>query len=158
MAEYDLNEIEYDVGDVRFAIVASRFNGAVVARLITGALETLTRHGVATDAADVIHVPGAFEIPLLARRLASSGRYGAIIALGAVVRGDTPHFDYVAGECARGVARVAYEHNVPVLFGVITADTMEQARARAGGAAGNKGAEAARAALEMVTLLRQLEE
>ena len=157
MAKFDLKEGAYESGNAHFGIVASRFNGAVVERLLQGAVETFERHGVGDDALTVVHVPGAFEIPVVTRRLAASGRYEAIVTLGAVIRGGTPHFEYVAGECARGVARVALDQDIPVIFGVLTVDDMEQARARAGGDEGNKGREAALTALEMVTLLRRLD-
>lgn len=156
MAKFDLQEQEYDVGNARIALVAARFNHAVVERLLEGAVDTLGCHGIADANIDVHHVPGAFELPLAAQRLAASGRYDAIITLGAVIRGGTPHFEYVAGECARGVAQVALEQHLPVIFGVLTVDTMQQATDRAGGCEGNKGHETALAALEMVTLLRKI--
>jgi 6,7-dimethyl-8-ribityllumazine synthase len=139
---------------LRIGIALARFNRAVTDRLLAGALEALAAHGVADDAIDVASVPGAFELPFCAQRLASTGRYDALVCLGAVVRGETPHFDFVAGEAARGVAAVGRRHDLPVAFGVLTTDTMEQALARAGGGAGNKGYEAAVTALEMVQLLR----
>ena len=140
----------------RFALVASRFNGSVVRRLLDGALDCLRRHSVAEDDVEVVWVPGAFEIPLVARRLASSGGYDAVICLGAVIRGETPHFDHVAGQAAAGIARAAEETGVPVIFGVVTADTAEQAEARAGGKHGNRGWDAAMAAMEMASVLEQL--
>ena len=152
-----LIEGDLSVRDLRIACVAARFNDFVVEPLLRGALDALGRHGVGEDRIEVIRVPGAFEIPLVVRKLASSGRYDALIALGAVIRGDTPHFDYVAGECASGLARVALETGVPVAFGVLTTDTIEQATDRAGGKAGNTGADAALAAIEMVALLRKLQ-
>jgi len=158
MAKYDVQITDYSVDGARFAIVVARFNTAITDALLEGALATLAEHGVADDHVRVVQVPGAFEIPITAKRLAASGRYQAIIALGAVVRGGTPHFEYVAGECARGVGRVALDENVPVIFGVLTTDTDEQARDRAGGKEGNKGCEAAHAGLEMVTLLRRLQD
>ena len=158
MAKYDVQISDYSIDGARFAIVASRFNTAITDALLDSAVETLAEHGVPDDHVIVVQVPGAFEIPITASRLAASGRYEAIIALGAVVRGGTPHFEYVAGECARGVSRVALEENVPVIFGVLTTDTEAQARERAGGKQGNKGSEAAIAGLEMVTLLRRLED
>jgi 6,7-dimethyl-8-ribityllumazine synthase len=156
MARFDLEEHEYEGLDVRVALVVSRFNKSVVERLLSSALDTLTRYGVQTEDMMVVHVPGAFEIPLAVQRLAATRRFNAIITLGAVIRGDTPHFEYVAGECARGVARVALAQDLPVIFGVLTVDSMAQAIARAGGEAGNKGHEAALSALEMVTLLRRI--
>ncbi len=123
-----------------------------------GALDALRRHGATEKQIEIVRVPGAFDIPIAARKLALSRRYEALIALGAVVRGQTPHFDYVAGECASGLARIALESGVPIGFGVLTTDTMEQAIDRAGGKAGNKGADAALAALEMANLLRRLDQ
>jgi len=143
--------------DLRFAILASRFNEFVVDRLVQGALDLLRRHGVSEKQIDVVRVPGAFDMPLVARKLAVSRRYDAIVALGAVIRGQTAHFDYVAGECASGLARVSSDTGVPVTFGVLTTETTEQAVDRAGGKAGNKGADAAASAVELVTLLRRLE-
>ena len=139
---------------LRIGVALARFNQAVTDRLLAGALEALVHHGVADDAIDVVLVPGAFELPLCAERMAATGRYDALVCLGAVVRGETPHFEYVAGEAARGIADVARRHDVPVAFGVLTTDTIEQALARAGGERGNKGYEAAVTALEMVHLLR----
>lgn len=143
--------------DLRFAFIAARFNDFVVESLIRGALDALKRHGAAEKQIDIVRVPGAFDIPIVARKLALSRRYEALVALGAVVRGQTPHFDYVAGECASGIARIALESGVPIAFGVLTTDTMEQALDRAGGKGGNKGADAALAALEMANLLRRLD-
>jgi len=140
----------------RFAIVAGRFNGFVVEPLVAGARDALVRHGVKDDNIELIRVPGAWEIALAAHKLAHSGKYAAVIALGAVIRGSTPHFDYVAGECAKGLAQSAYSSGVPVAFGVLTTDSIEQAIGRSGTKAGNKGAEAALSAIEMVNLLRRL--
>ncbi len=156
----DINIIEGQLrldGPTRIGIVASRFNGFIVERLLEACLDTLRRS--AGDAVDitVVRVPGAFEIPTAARRMADSGRYDALIALGAVIRGATPHFDYVAGECTRGLAAVAAGSGLPLAFGVLTVDTIEQAIERAGTKAGNKGADAAQTAIEMVSLLRQLD-
>jgi 6,7-dimethyl-8-ribityllumazine synthase len=142
---------------LRIGIALARFNRAVTDRLLAGALEALAAHGVADDAVDVASVPGAFELPLCAQRLAMTGRYDALVCLGAVVRGETPHFDFVAGEAANGIAAVARSHDLPVAFGVLTTDTMEQAMARSGGDAGNKGYEAAVTALEMVQVLRAVQ-
>ena len=142
----------------RFALVAARFNSAIVDPLVAGALDALKRHGVDDVAVDLVRVPGSFEIPLVAQRLASSGKYAAVICLGAVIRGDTDHYDHVAGEAAKGVGQAALKTGVPVIFGVLTCDTLEQAIHRAGAKAGNKGAEAALTAIEMVNLLRQLPE
>src|SRR5262249_54233828 len=140
----------------RFALVAARFNGAIVENLVAGALDGLRRHGVADEAIDLAWVPGSFEIPLVAQKLAASGRYAAVLCLGAVIRGDTGHYDRVAGAAASGVAGAALSTGVPVIFGVLTCDTLEQAVNRAGAKSGNKGFEAALAAIEMVNLLRQL--
>lgn len=140
----------------RFAIVAARFNHEIVQKLVDGALDAFRRLGVADDALDLAWVPGAFEIPLVARQLAASGRYAAVVALGAVVKGDTDHYEYVARAAATGVAQAALETGVPVLLGVLTCATWEQALERAGGKEGNKGADAAVAAIEMAALLREL--
>ncbi|MGQ0646230.1 MAG: 6,7-dimethyl-8-ribityllumazine synthase [Gemmatimonadaceae bacterium] len=141
----------------RVGVVVSRFNETITRRLVDGALDALTRHGVALDDVDVIWVPGAWELPVAARRLLSSDRFHVIVALGAVVRGDTPHFGYVAGEAARGLGQLAAEFETPVAFGVLTCDTMAQAEARAGGEHGNKGWDAAMAALEMADLFTRLD-
>lgn len=143
-------------GDARFALVVGRWNSFVVESLLEGAVDFLRRHGIADSQLEIIRVPGAFELPLVCQRLAASGRYQALIALGAVIRGGTPHFEYVAGECSAGLARVAMNHDIPVGFGVLTVDSIEQAIERAGTKAGNKGAEAAASALEMVNLLADL--
>jgi 6,7-dimethyl-8-ribityllumazine synthase len=145
------------VRDARFVLVVSRFNSFIVESLVAGAIDTLKRHGAADADIHLVRVPGAFELPLVAQRLATAGRYDAVIALGAVIRGGTPHFEYVAGECIKGLATVAAQHNVPVAFGVLTVDTIEQAIERAGTKAGNKGVEAALSAIEMVSLLRRLD-
>lgn len=142
--------------DLKIAIVAGRFNEFITDRLVEGALDTLRRHGVAEEDIDVAKVPGAFEIPIAAQKLAASGKYDAVITLGAVIRGATAHFDYVCSEAAKGVAKAAADTGVPVMFGVITTDTIEQAIERAGTKAGNKGAESATAAIEMANLLHQL--
>ena len=150
-------EGDLSVRDLRIACVAARFNEIIVEPLLRGALEALRRQGVTDKQIEIIRVPGAFEIPLVLRKLALSRRYDALIALGAVIRGDTPHFDYVAGECAAGVSRISLESGVPIAFGVLTTNSVEQAMDRAGGKAGNKGADAALTAIEMVNLLRRLE-
>lgn len=142
----------------RFVLVAARFNQAVVERLVEGARDGLKRHGVAEDAIDGVWVPGSFEVPLVAQRLARSGKYAAIICLGAVIKGDTDHYDYVAGGAVNGIAQAALTTGVPVILGVLTCDTLEQAINRAGAKAGNKGFDAALTAIEMVNLLRQLPE
>ena len=143
--------------DLRFAIVASRFNEFIVESLIRGAIEALGRHGASEKQIELIRVPGAFEMPLTVKKLLAARRHDAVIALGAVIRGATPHFQYVAGECASGLARVALETGIPIAFGVLTTDSVEQAVERAGGKNGNKGAEAAVTAIEMANLLRRLE-
>jgi 6,7-dimethyl-8-ribityllumazine synthase len=140
----------------RVAVVCAKFNGGITERLLDGVLAGLDRAGVAPAAVSVAWVPGAFELPLVAHRLAASGAADAVVALGAVIRGDTAHFDFVAGECARGLQRAALDTGVPVVFGVLTTDTVEQALARSGEGEGNKGFEAAVTALEMADLLRQL--
>jgi 6,7-dimethyl-8-ribityllumazine synthase len=140
----------------RFALVAARFNQLIVDQLVQGAVDGLVRHGVAGESIDIVRVPGSFEIPLVAKRLAESQRYAAVICLGAVIRGDTDHYDYVAGAAANGVAQAALATGVPVIFGVLTCDTLEQALNRAGAKAGNKGFEAAVTAIEMINLLHQL--
>ena len=141
----------------RCAVVVSRFNEVITQRLLDGALDALVRHGVAFDDVDVFWVPGAWELPAAARRVAGSERYDALVALGAVIRGDTPHFDYVAGEASRGLALASADFDVPIAFGVLTCDTMEQAEARAGGEHGNRGWDAALAALEMADLFDQVD-
>lgn len=155
----DIRTLEGDfvATDARFAIVASRFNSFIVESLIAGAVDTLRRHGVKDTSIDLVRVPGAFEMPLAAQRLAASNRYDGIIALGAVIRGATPHFDYVAGECTKGLAMVSLQHSIPIGFGVLTTDTIEQAVERAGTKAGNKGVDATLSVLEMVSLLQRLE-
>lgn len=141
----------------RCAVVASRFNESITQRLVDGALDALTRHGASFDNVDVVWVPGAWELPATVRRLMASERYDVFVAVGAVIRGDTPHFDYVAGEAARGLARAIEEFDAPVGFGVLTCDDMKQAEERAGGAHGNKGWDAAIAALEMADLFDRLD-
>jgi 6,7-dimethyl-8-ribityllumazine synthase len=141
----------------RFAVVASRFNHVIVEKLVDGALDALVRHGAATDDVDVVWVPGAWELPIAARRLLASERYDALVAVGAVIRGDTPHFDFVAGETSRGLATASIEYDTPIGFGLLTCDNDEQAQARAGGAHGNKGWDAALAALEMADLFDRLD-
>jgi 6,7-dimethyl-8-ribityllumazine synthase len=142
----------------RFAVIASRFNQPITEKLAAGAIEALTRHGALKESIDVVWVPGAWELPATARRLLATDRYDALVAVGAVIRGDTPHFDYVAGEASRGLAHAGAEYDRPIGFGVLTCDTMEQAEERAGGSHGNKGFDAAMAALEMVDLFARLDE
>ncbi|HEY1693024.1 MAG TPA: 6,7-dimethyl-8-ribityllumazine synthase [Polyangiaceae bacterium] len=142
----------------KFAVVASRFNHFIVDRLVEGAVDALVRHGADARNVTVVRVPGAFELPLVVRRLAASGKVDAVVALGAVIRGSTPHFDYVAGEAAKGIGAVAASSDVPVSFGVLTTETIEQAVERAGTKHGNKGWDAAVSAIEMVSLARVLGE
>lgn len=141
---------------LNIAIIASRFNELVTSRLIEGAKDTLMRHDVSGSSIDIYWVPGAWELPLIAKEIALTGKYDAIIALGAVIRGDTPHFDYVAAESSKGLASVGLEHRVPVLFGVLTCDTLEQALIRSGSKAGNKGSDCALGAIEMANLLKNI--
>ena len=156
MSEIKTIEGDFSSSDGRFALVVGRWNSFVVEHLKEGAIDALRRHGVADDRITVVYAPGAFEIPLVCKKVAASGNYDAVIALGAVIRGGTPHFEYVAGECVKGLAGVISEYGLPVAFGVLTVDTIEQAIERAGTKAGNKGEEAALSALEMVNLLGQL--
>lgn len=142
--------------NARFCLVVSRWNGFVVESLLAGAIDALKRHGAGEQDITVVRLPGAFEMPLVLEKIAAKGEYDAIVALGAVIRGGTPHFEYVAGECVKGMAHVSLKHGVPIAFGVLTVDSIEQAIERAGTKAGNKGAEAAMSAVEMVNLLRQL--
>ncbi|PKQ61410.1 6,7-dimethyl-8-ribityllumazine synthase [Labilibaculum filiforme] len=141
--------------DLKFGIVAGRFNEFIGGKLLAGALDAINRHGASTDDVDVAWVPGAFEIPLIAKKMAKSGKYDAVICLGAVIKGSTPHFEYVSGEVTKGVASVSLDTEVPVIFGVLTTDSIEQAIERAGTKAGNKGFEAAVSAIEMANLLKQ---
>lgn len=145
-----------DASGARIGLVLSRFNAFIVERLLEGAHDTLTRHGVEEENLTLVRVPGAFELPLAVKMMARSGQYDAVIALGCVIRGSTPHFDYVAGEAAKGLAQVQLEQDLPISFGVLTTDTIEQAIERAGTKAGNKGADAALGALEMISLMRSL--
>ncbi len=147
-------EGKLDASGLNFGIAISRFNSFISERLLEGALDALVRHGAAPEAIEVLRVPGAFEIPLAAKKMVASGRYDAVICLGAVIRGSTPHFDYVAAEVSKGIATVSLDAEVPVSFGVLTTDNLEQAIERAGSKAGNKGADAALSAVEMVNLLK----
>ncbi len=156
MAEIKSYEGGMVIDGARFAIVVGRFNSFVVESLLDGALDTLKRHGANEKDIEIARVPGAFEIPLACKQMAASKKYDAIIALGAVIRGGTPHFEFVAGECGKGLAQVMMEYGIPVAFGVLTVDTIEQAIERAGTKAGNKGVEATLSAIEMVNLLPQL--
>jgi 6,7-dimethyl-8-ribityllumazine synthase len=155
MGDYAPTDVELDASDMRLVVVAGRFNAHITTRLVEGVREALAGYGYRGDV-DVEWVPGAFEIPLVAERFASSGIVDAVICVGAVIRGDTPHFEYVSGPCADGCARVALDTGVPIAFGVLTTNDEQQALDRCGGSEGNKGAEAATTAVEMVTLLRRL--
>ncbi|MCB1698810.1 MAG: 6,7-dimethyl-8-ribityllumazine synthase [Pseudomonadales bacterium] len=154
----DIKTIEGDFagGKGRYTLVVGRWNSFVVEHLLSGAIDTLRRHGVTDKQIAIVRAPGAFEIPLVCKKVAAKGDVDAIIALGAVIRGGTPHFEYVAGECTKGIAQVSMETGVPIAFGVLTVDSIEQAVERSGTKAGNKGAEAALSALEMVSLLARL--
>jgi 6,7-dimethyl-8-ribityllumazine synthase len=156
----NIRTIEGDFGatDATFALVVARFNSFIVDSLQAGAIDALVRHGVPEENITIIKVPGAFELPMIAKQAAASGKFSAIIALGAVIRGSTPHFDYVAGECAKGLGQVGMTHDLPVIFGVLTVDSIEQAIERAGTKAGNKGADAALTAIELCSLLRKLQQ
>jgi 6,7-dimethyl-8-ribityllumazine synthase len=157
MTDVKIVEGQLTARDLRIGIVASRFNSFIVEQLVQGAIDALRRHGARERDITLARIPGAWEIPIVVQRMAASGRFDAIIALGAVIRGATPHFDYVAGECAKGIAQASMSNDVPVAFGVLTTDTIEQAVERAGTKAGNKGADAAVSAIETVNLLKQLE-
>lgn len=146
---------ELQVRGARFGVVLGRFNGFIGERLLDGAIDTLQRHG-GDGTVDVVRVPGAYEIPLALKTMAQGKNYDALIALGAVIRGETPHFDYVAGECAKGIMQASMQHEIPIAFGVLTVDTIQQAIERAGTKAGNKGVDAALSAIEMVNLLSKL--
>lgn len=156
MAEIKSIEGGMVINGARFGIVVGRFNSFVVESLLDGALDTLKRHGASEKDIEIVRVPGAFEIPLACKQMAAGKKYDAIIALGAVIRGGTPHFEFVAGECGKGLAQVMLEYGIPVAFGVLTVDTIEQAIERAGTKAGNKGVEATLSAIEMVNLMPQL--
>jgi len=155
----NITTIEGDliVRDARIALVVARFNSFVVESLLGGAVDCLKRHGAEDSSLQIIRIPGAFEMPLAVKRVVASKKYDAVIALGAVIRGGTPHFEYVAGECTKGLAQVSLEFDIPVAFGVLTVDSIEQAIERSGTKAGNKGEEAALSAIEMVNLLRQID-
>ena len=157
MNDISVKEGELVIRDARIALLVSRFNSFVVESLLAGAIDTLKRHGAHERDLQIVRVPGAYEMPIAAQRLAASKRFEAIIALGAVIRGGTPHFEYVAGECTKGLSQVALQYDIPIAFGVLTVDTIEQAIERAGTKAGNKGAEAAMSTIEMINLLRGLD-
>ncbi len=149
-------EGDFSANTAKFTLVVGRFNSSIVDGLVSGSIDTLRRHGVPEANIKIVKVPGAYELPLAAKRVADAGGVDAIIALGAVIRGGTPHFDFVAGECSSGLARVGLDNNLPVVFGVLTTDTIEQAVERSGTKAGNKGVDAAMTAMEMVSLLRSI--
>ena len=149
-------EGDFSVGSAKLALIASRFNWTIVDGLVNGAIDTLRRHSIPETHITLVKVPGAIELPVAAKRIAERGEVDGIIALGAVIKGATSHFDYVAGECAAGLARVSHEYILPISFGVLTTENLEQAIERSGTKAGNKGADAAMSALEMITLLRTL--
>jgi 6,7-dimethyl-8-ribityllumazine synthase len=149
-------EGDFSANTAKFTLVVGRFNSAIVDNLCAGAIDTLRRQGVPEANITVVRVPGAYEMPLAAKRVAAKGGTDAIIALGAVIRGGTPHFEFVAGECSSGLSRVSLDHEIPIAFGVLTTDTIEQAVERSGTKAGNKGADAAMTALEMISLLRNI--
>ena len=157
MSDITVKEGELLVRDSRIVLLVSRFNSFVVESLLAGAIDTLKRHGAEERDLEIVRVPGAYEMPIAAQRLAASKRFDAIIALGAVIRGGTPHFEYVAGECTKGLSSVSLKYDIPIAFGVLTVDTIEQAIERSGTKAGNKGAEAAMSTIEMINLLRTLE-
>lgn len=157
MSDIKTYEGHFAAPGAKFALVVGRFNSYVVESLKDGAIDTLVRHGIKKEDVTVVYAPGAFEIPVVVKKLAEKKQYDAVIALGAVIRGGTPHFEYVAGECVSGLSRLALEFGIPVSFGVLTVDSIEQAIERAGTKAGNKGGEAALSALETVAVLRDLE-
>jgi 6,7-dimethyl-8-ribityllumazine synthase len=157
MSEVNTIEGSLQYKEGRFAIVVARFNGYIVESLVDGAMDVLLRHGVSASDITVVRVPGAFELPVTVQQLAQSGKYNAIIALGAVIRGATPHFDIVANESAKGLSAIALDHGMPIINGILTTDSIEQTIERAGTKAGNKGAEAAACAIEMVNVFKQLD-
>ena len=154
MSQIKTIEGTFQNADARYAIAVGRFNSFVVESLLAGALDALKRHGVSDSNITIVRVPGAWELPLVAKKLVATGNYDAIIALGAVIRGGTPHFDFVAGECAKGLGVVSLDSGLPVIFGVLTVDSIEQAIERSGTKAGNKGADAAMVAIEMISVLK----
>ncbi|MDP7537184.1 MAG: 6,7-dimethyl-8-ribityllumazine synthase [Methylococcales bacterium] len=158
MATIKTYEGDLVIREAKVCLVVARFNSFIVEQLEAGAIDALLRHGSDRDDITMVKVPGAFELPLAVQKVASTQKFDAIIALGAVIRGGTPHFEYVAGECVKGISMVSLQHDVPVSFGVLTVDTIEQAIERAGTKAGNKGTEAALSAIEMISLLKSLEE
>ena len=157
MSDIKTYEGHFAAPGAKFALVVGRFNSFIVESLKEGAIDTLVRHGIKKEDITVIYAPGAFEIPVVVKKVAEQNQYDAIVALGAVIRGGTPHFEYVAGECVKGLGQLALQFGIPVSFGVLTVDTIEQAIERAGTKAGNKGAEAAMGTIEMVNVLRQID-
>ncbi|VAW92645.1 6,7-dimethyl-8-ribityllumazine synthase [hydrothermal vent metagenome] len=157
MSKIKTIEGELTIRGIRFGLAVARFNSFVVESLLDGAVDALLRHGATENELDIIRVPGAYELPLVVQKMANSKKYDAIIALGAVIRGGTPHFEYVAGECTKGLSQVMMQSGLPISFGVLTVDSIEQAIERAGTKAGNKGAEAAMSAVEMVNVLRKID-
>lgn len=153
---YKIKEAKLNAENIKFGIIVSRFNSIITTRILDGAVDTLIRHNADEKNIEIFKVPGSFEIPIFALKLAKTKKYDAIICLGAVIRGETPHFDFVAQETTKGIAEVNLKTEVPVIYGIITADTMEQAIDRAGGKAGNKGSDASLAAIEMVNLIKQI--
>ncbi len=156
MNDITIKEGNLIVQGAKFGLLVSRFNSFITDSLLAAAVDTLVRHGADKKHLEIVRVPGAFELPLAAKKMAASGNYDAIVVLGAVIRGGTPHFEYVAGECVKGIATVSHQYDLPLAFGVLTVDTIEQAIERAGTKAGNKGVEAALSAIEMVNVLKQL--
>ena len=156
MKDIPVIEGQLTISNTRIALLVARFNSFIVESLLSGAIDTLKRHGAEDRDLEIIRVPGAFEMPIVAQRLAMTKKYDAIVALGAVIRGGTPHFEYVAGECTKGLSSVSLNHDIPVAFGVLTVDSIEQAIERAGTKAGNKGGEAAMSVIEMVSLLKEI--
>lgn len=156
MHDIPVIEGQLTISNARIALLVARFNGFIVESLLAGAIDTLKRHGAEDRDLEIIRVPGAFEMPIAAQRLAATKKYDAIVALGAVIRGGTPHFEYVAGECTKGLSSVSLNHDIPIAFGVLTVDSIEQAIERAGTKAGNKGGEAAMSIIEMVSLLKEI--
>ena len=157
MGEYKPEEGSFNVGAVRIAVIAARWNSEVTDGLLAGAVRAPSRHGVSDDAIEIYRVPGAFELPLASQRAAQTGRFDGVIALGCVIRGDTPHFDYVCSETTRGIGEVGLTENLPVAFGLLTTDTLEQSLERSGNNAENKGEEAALTVLEMFTIFKQMD-
>ena len=156
MKDIPVIEGKLTISNARIALLVARFNSFIVESLLDGAIDTLKRHGAEDRDLEIIRVPGAYEMPIAAQRLAMTKKYDAIVALGAVIRGGTPHFEYVAGECTRGLSSVSLNHDIPIAFGVLTVDSIEQAIERAGTKAGNKGGEAAMSVIEMVSLLKEI--